>query len=301
MLDPTRDIFVISDLHMGDGGPRDNFAASFGKNIARLAQLYTFLEMVKQANGQLVILGDLFELWQSNIGAVLKYRLPVLKLFSEINSIYVVGNHDVDFQPLIDSNLLNHPFFSRMMGPFECTMSGKRFKFMHGHEVDPFNKGLDPSWGRLLTIVAGVFEDRVGSPILPGGSSVEDSLSGIGERMLSLWNWLMRWWPRLGWRVKVSSPKKDLTPRQKPSRLKEHIQQIKADKKAEGYNVAIVGHTHKPGRYEDWYYNSGSWVGIENGSFVGSYLKIKTDGEVEVFNWIDNKEIKGDTVIDISI
>ena len=50
-----RDIITVSDLHMGDGGPRDNFAAD-GKE-----QTFSrFLDYVQQEQTELFVLGDLF-------------------------------------------------------------------------------------------------------------------------------------------------------------------------------------------------------------------------------------------------
>ena len=52
------------------------------------------------------------------------------------------------------------------------------------------------------------------------------------------------------------------------------------DKKNDLYDVAIVGHTHKAGQFENWYFNSGSWTGKTN-----NYLRIQPDGEVRAFDW----------------
>jgi UDP-2,3-diacylglucosamine pyrophosphatase LpxH len=51
----ARDIFVISDLHLGDGGARDNF--EMGK---KTPQLRAFLDHVGSEGGELFVLGDLF-------------------------------------------------------------------------------------------------------------------------------------------------------------------------------------------------------------------------------------------------
>lgn len=299
MLQTGKDVFIVSDLHMGDGGPRDNFAAIYGNNVDRLKQFENFLDYVEKCDGQLVILGDMFELWQSNFGRVLIKRISLLNRLAEMKAIYVVGNHDVDFKPFIEHNLLRHPFFDQISGPFMHEIEGKSFKFMHGHEVDPFNRGENPGWGRILTIVAGVFEDKIGSPILSTGESVEKTLCTFGERMLWLWNLLVSTFTKAGRKAGSTRPCQKLTPGQKPSRLKEHIQQIQKDKQSEGYNFAIVGHTHKPGKYEDWYFNSGSWVGMEEGCTINNFLRISTDGEVNVYDWENDKEASNDTMIKV--
>ncbi|MDN5279947.1 MAG: UDP-2,3-diacylglucosamine hydrolase [Clostridiales bacterium] len=84
MLNADKDIFVISDLHLGDHGKRDNFTVKGkdkdGNEIDRLELLNEFLDMVEKRDGQLVIVGDLFEFWQANIGEVIRKNLPLLRL-----------------------------------------------------------------------------------------------------------------------------------------------------------------------------------------------------------------------------
>jgi predicted phosphodiesterase len=46
------------------------------------------------------------------------------------------------------------------------------------------------------------------------------------------------------------------------------------------YDVAVVGHTHKAGRFSDWYFNSGSWTAHKN-----NFLCISPGGDVELFDW----------------
>src|SRR4051812_24656595 len=62
MKGEASDLFVISDLHLGDGGMRDNFEA--GK---KTPQLRAFIDHVGSEGGELFILGDLFEFWQMSI------------------------------------------------------------------------------------------------------------------------------------------------------------------------------------------------------------------------------------------
>ena len=69
----ARDIFVISDLHLGDGGARDNFEA--GK---KTAELRAFIDHVGAEGGELFILGDLFELWQMNMSRLFVKRRELL-------------------------------------------------------------------------------------------------------------------------------------------------------------------------------------------------------------------------------
>ena len=196
-----RPIFVISDLHMGDGGPRDNFA--WGD---REKQLGLFLDYVAQQQGELIVLGDLFEFWQMNLSKIITLHKPLMDRLAAMDATYVIGNHDADFDHFIGTGFLSHPLFEKMSRPFEREIGGKRFKFMHGHEVDPFNSGDTPGKGRVFCILAGMREDENKSPVLPNGEFVEDHLEEIGDvleaiashvkgtksRLTGLWNRLRR-------------------------------------------------------------------------------------------------------------
>ena len=204
-------IFVISDLHMGDGGPRDNFPLD-----NREKELGSFLDYVAGQQGELIILGDLFEFWQMNLSKIVMTHMPLLDRLAAMNATYVLGNHDADFDDFIGTGFLAHPLFQRMCGPFERQIGGKRFKFMHGHEVDPVNTGDEPGKGRIFCIVAGQFEDENKSPVYPNGDYVEDDLERIGEGLLGPWTALVS---RIGrffaaadweWQTSILRPPKTL-------------------------------------------------------------------------------------------
>ena len=219
-------IFVISDLHMGDGGPRDNFPLG-----DREKQLNLFLDYVGSQQGELIILGDLFDFWQMNLSKIVMLHMPLLDRLAAMNATYVLGNHDADFDHFIGTGFLSHPLFTKMARPFEREIGGKRFKFMHGHEVDPINSGDTPGTGRICCIVAGMREDKNGSPVLPDGEFVEDHLEEIGDilediaghvkgaetRLTGCWGWISR---RLAGHRAAG---RHFTPAQNPDRAKEML------------------------------------------------------------------------------
>ncbi len=280
----ARDIFVISDLHLGDGGARDNFEA--GK---KTPQLRAFLDHVGSEGGELFVLGDLFELWQMNLSVLFVKRRALLDHFAALNLVYVPGNHDVDLAHFIGTDFLDHPFFGSMRAPFIRELGGKRFRFFHGHETDPFNSGDEPGFGRMLSIFGGIFEDENGSPFLESGESVEDVLEQFGESMLMIWQCAVATMKNRMPNVadKQVRPRAALTPAQNPDRLGEHVVGVRADLEKGDYDVAVLGHTHKPGRIGDWYFNSGSWTGP-----VNSFLRISPDGNVRHLEWKDGRAIE---------
>jgi UDP-2,3-diacylglucosamine pyrophosphatase LpxH/uncharacterized membrane protein HdeD (DUF308 family) len=282
--DAGGDIFVISDLHIGDGGARDNFEAG-----GKTRQLRAFLDHVGSEGGELFILGDLFELWQMNLSLMLTRRLELLNHFAEVRATFVPGNHDVDLVHFIGTDFLSHPFFRNMRAPFVRDLGGRRFRFFHGHETDPLNSGDDPSFGRMLSIFGGIFEDENGSPLLKSGEGVEDVLEEFGESMLLIWQVAMD-------TLKTHAgqdggggliPRAALTPAQNPGRLGEHVSGVQADLERSHYAVAVLGHTHQPGRIGDWYFNSGTWVRSES-----PFLRISADGHVRYLEWKDGRAIE---------
>ena len=65
----------ISDLHLGDGSRTDDFH--------RDEQFLEFLEFVESQAQELIILGDLFELWQADFDRVLfRHSKVINKLLS---------------------------------------------------------------------------------------------------------------------------------------------------------------------------------------------------------------------------
>jgi UDP-2,3-diacylglucosamine pyrophosphatase LpxH len=292
-MECERQIVIISDLHMGDGGPRDNFAFD-----QKEAQLDGFLDYVEQMDAELFILGDMFDFWQSNIGRVLIRQMRYLDRLARMKAVYVVGNHDADFESLIGTQLLAHPFFERMTGPFERVIAGKRVMFMHGHELDPFNRDGTPRWGRILAILAGIVEDRKGRPLLSAGGFTEKSLLGVGRTFMRVWNRSLNLFEKSEIKEKAHTMDESLTPSQDPSRIKGIMSLYHHHKRQEKYDYLITGHTHAVGFFQDWYCNTGCWVGIRQ-----NFVRLEPDGGIFLYEWknkqavyLDQKDLQAERV-----
>jgi UDP-2,3-diacylglucosamine pyrophosphatase LpxH len=282
-------IFVISDLHMGDGGVRDNFPLN-----NREAELDAFLEFVAGQQGELIILGDLFEFWQMNMSRIVMTRMPILDRLAAMNATYVLGNHDADLDAFVGTNFLAHPLFQRMCGPFTTTIGGRQFRFMHGHEVDAGNRDDWPEKGRIYCILAGLFEDRNQSPVYPNGNYVEDDLERIGEGLLGPWAAVASKIGRFMRLGGLGIAAEQLTPAQNRGRTKQLLNAYRQDKEASGYDVLIAGHTHQPGRIGNWYFNSGTWARKAN-----SFIEITATGYTAVFDWVDGHAEPNNTVLEM--
>lgn len=258
-------VYGISDLHMGDAGARDNFA--YGD---REKQFLGFLDMVEDTGGRLIICGDLFELWQSNISKVLRKREWLLDRLARMGAVYVLGNHDADLRYFINSGWLAHPFFKTMCPDHSEMIGGRWFDFIHGHQADAYCAGDTPGLGRITAIYSGLREDRNGGPMLDKYRTVEARSLGRMERLVSVWNWLRR----------------------KPDRFTE----INRNLRDLGFraDVLVCGHTHRPGHIGNWHFNTGTWA-----EHVNSFVCINENGTAGVFDWVDGRAMPNDTELPI--
>jgi len=257
---PKGPLYCISDLHMGDQGPRDNFNG-------REKQLMSLLDMVESNGGRLIICGDLFELWQSNISKVITKRLWLLDRLAKMGAIYVLGNHDADLLHFIGPQWLAkaHPLFKMMRTEHRETIGGKDFIFVHGHAADPYCAGDTPGLGRITAIYSGLAEDKNGGPMLDKYRTVEQKVVGRLEKLVSLWGRLRG---RPDRNTEINRKLRDLyIPMFSPQR-----------------QVVVCGHTHFPGRIGQWHYNCGTWA-----ERVNSFVKIYPEGLVSVLDWADQR------------
>jgi len=261
-------IFCISDLHLCDRGPRDNF------NIEnREKRFFRFLDYVKRANGQLYILGDLFDWWQVNLSeSMLQYEKLINRL-CEMDSIWIVGNHDNALINFI-GNFPNMEYLfgiSKSMSlPFSKIINEKKILFMHGHEADPYCNNPNPGIGEITAIISGMAEDRNKSPNYKG-HAIEDRLTGTLERLLTRWRKLTK----------------------QNGRLEEMINGVEEYRKKQNADVVIYGHTHEAGQIGDYHYNCGCWCRRRD-----TFVVIWDDGEICTLEWTkENKPFRYDNIL----
>ena len=289
-----KNIYIISDIHAGDGSYRDNF--HYFKNKDNLLKCINHIKS-EDPEAIWIILGDFLEFWQATVGDVIIYNEKLLDYLAEIGAYYVLGNHDNDINAFINTNHLNHKFFSNMGSGFILERGNKRIMIVHGHETDPFNVNTQPGKGRMLAILAGLFEDKNKSPLLDKGITVESALTSIGEIFLSIF----RWFVKLFRSKKLIMPdglKKGAgtTPSQDPSLLEQHLKSFEKLKNRGEFTDLVCGHTHQAGIYpskdKPWYYNTGCWAMKDN-----SFVKISKEGNITVFDWVENKKTENNNVV----
>jgi UDP-2,3-diacylglucosamine pyrophosphatase LpxH len=273
-----QDVIVVSDLHMGDGGKRDNFSQK--RNRER--DWDSFLGHVEGRQARLVIVGDLFEFWQCNLSKVIVKREALLDRLLRLDAVYVLGNHDNDLISFVGHAGMAHPFFGKINDGFTAKLGGKTFRFLHGHETDPWNSSPDPSKGRMAAIFAGMAEDEFGGAYLANGKPVEGGLEEGANLAQGLLAKILDWIKGL-FGVRPSAAE-GLTPAQHPTRYQDQLQQMAELHGQAGDHILIVGHTHRPGHMGNWYWNSGSWAEDDN-----DFLEIRQDGTIKGFRWLDGR------------
>jgi predicted phosphodiesterase len=192
---------------------------------------------------------------------------------------YVPGNHDAAAMSFHDNAKSLHPFFNSMVNPFTRTIGDKRFRFMHGHEVDPFMGTRMECSARLFKPFAHLFA--------PMGECVSISQDAVAGAFLEMGEclWMIRKWFKNRLSIAVDQccsfiPNNKLTILKRGIRTYNMLRRHNEDRTRGLYDIAIVGHTHKAGRFNDWYFNSGSWTGRTN-----NFLQISPDGSVDLYDW----------------
>jgi UDP-2,3-diacylglucosamine pyrophosphatase LpxH len=120
-------IWLVSDLHLGDGTPSDAF---FGKD----RQLTALVRRVQRQGGLLVVAGDALDVQQAwTLTRILRAHQDLLGAMSDLarqgRLVYVVGNHDSDI------SLYKDILHFRVCDALHV---GTSALITHGHENDPF-------------------------------------------------------------------------------------------------------------------------------------------------------------------
>lgn len=269
-------LFVISDLHIGNGSARDNLL----KNN-KLTVFQRFLDEVDRHDGVLIILGDLLELWRYRGEDILERWDRLLRRLAEMDLIYVPGNHDPLWSDTYTSVRQMHPLFDKLHRPFIKDIGGRRFKFMHGHELDPLITPGIQKFSPILCWLSGVLEYRQDMCLMTS-NVLTDVLEEAGEQVLRLWKKLTLQINSSGFEH-LGLADETMTQLIRPIRTRNMLGRVLKEQREGLYDVTITGHTHKAGCYEQWYFNCGCWTRT-----VTNYLTIDTDGLIHVFDWTSN-------------
>ncbi|TFG26707.1 hypothetical protein EU528_13950 [Candidatus Thorarchaeota archaeon] len=130
-------IIAVSDLHLGDPASNRNGFVSF---------LEEFLRSKRNEITDLVLLGDILDLWRRNSAIVIFENLDIVNKICSLGCHvhYIVGNHDFRMreysQGMDDTDLLEGlTCTSENMTVAEVRVlesGGKKYRFIHGHQMD---------------------------------------------------------------------------------------------------------------------------------------------------------------------
>lgn len=148
-------IVIISDLHLGDRSGSDDFKGH--------EQLKHLLDYVKLEKAELILLGDIFELWQADLDKILfSYSDIMAKLFdlaALTNVYYVVGNHDyLPFYKYIGKRFGNISVLAEYRNEEIGLLAH------HGHKYDQFNdvdfaiRNIKEPLGKRVSWAVGLLE-----------------------------------------------------------------------------------------------------------------------------------------------
>jgi UDP-2,3-diacylglucosamine pyrophosphatase LpxH len=256
--------YFLSDLHRGDGGPRDNSVVG-----NREAELNSFLDHVEADHGKLYVLGDLLDFWQSNFDRVLLRNLPLLDRLWAMRAVYVLGNHDWELYDLTGTSLIGHPLINNAVPIITMRVNGRRIVGTHGHEADSQCECNSPGAGRIAAIAMGMLEDINGGPLLDKYGLIESTASDCLEVLTNLW------------RGSKGAPEEDYY-----TRINHTLTGVYPSADA-----LIFGHTHQAGSVGRLY-NCGAWA-----ESVCSCTVVGDDGVPRVFDWVDGKLVPNNTVL----
>ena len=172
----------ISDLHLGDGSRTDDFH--------RDEQFLKFLEFVESEAQELVILGDLFELWQADLDRVLfrhnKILNKLLSLKNNVKVTYVIGNHD--YMPFVK-------FINSGVGiSLEYRDTENGIVAEHGYRYDIFNRYKNPlksiKWplGKYFSLLIADLERLIHPDIDVWAQDALENLDGFLQEAISIRN-----------------------------------------------------------------------------------------------------------------
>lgn len=81
-----REIYVVSDLHIGNGSAKDSFLKAGREDL-----FYRLLDEIECQQGQLILLGDFLELWRYRLEDVICRWHRLLDRLMAMDVVYVLA------------------------------------------------------------------------------------------------------------------------------------------------------------------------------------------------------------------
>jgi UDP-2,3-diacylglucosamine pyrophosphatase LpxH len=257
-LPQDRPLYVLSDVHLGDGTRSDAF-------VGKDSELLDLLGKVREEGAHLIIAGDIIDFSQAtSFTRVLRAHGDVLRCLSSMAGeggvTYIWGNHDYDMALYRD--LLRWDVCS-------AVELGEDILLVHGHQLDPYIAHNLRESG-VATTVHHQVERFLGTWIrLP----IEDFYTWSGRLAAWFaWHWTQVVRVVYGVLATLGFPRKGL---EYEAYLRYWIQaqlgnpmdlwpQVVRHLEQGPHRVLVCGHSHLPGKVEvapgRWFVNTGSWT-----------------------------------------
>ncbi len=258
----------ISDLHLGDGSRSDDFH--------RDRELLEFLEFVEGRAEELIILGDLLELWQADLDRIIfRHSAVINKLLTLRNKVkitYVIGNHDyIPFVKFADS-------VEGICLEYRDRENG--IVAEHGHRYDIFNRYKNPlesiKWprGKQFTLFIAGLEKLIHPDVDKWTKRALEGLDDFLRQAIFIRN-------------RITPATKEYFRR--GGHFGEFEQAVKNHLNS-GAKIVIFGHIHKPQLQiieKGIYANCGTWVDNAEPTYIAC-----TRDKIELKEALTHKIIK---------
>lgn len=273
-FDAKQKIYIISDLHLGDGTRSDSFRDK------RMALRELFAE-IKSEEAQLIIAGDLIDFHQGwSIDRIITAHAILFRelsdLAQETSVTYLWGNHDFELSYFKD--LLNFQVHS-------SATIGEIALIEHGHQYDSLigaELNTSPRLDKLHHVLERLLDSWLRLPL--------ENFPNIENRIL-FWFFHKLFWlqskagekfpKNLSKRLKIIEQSQLGNPRGVFTAVQERLKEIPQ-------RYLITGHTHLPGIVElgdKGYINTGSWA------FDASQYLVWDGEKFMLRDWQTQKEI----------
>jgi UDP-2,3-diacylglucosamine pyrophosphatase LpxH len=281
-LDPREPVFVVSDMHIGDGTLTDPFA---GQD----ASFRRFLERVARDGGCLVIAGDGFDLAQA--WSLERIERAHRGLFADLRALarertvfYLQGNHDGTAAELATMLPLRFATALRL---------GADVHVEHGHRFDVRNQPGDERavWGARAHAL---LERLIRSPVRIPMRRHYCWSTRLGHWLFFRYGWLRLQQGRLRACIGDRAAKEraerflDYWGRGEWGDIHDMLPGVERALEADEARVLVCGHSHQPGEIvfgRVRYLNTGSWT-----HGAASYVILAPD-EVGVRAWPSGRPI----------
>jgi len=246
-------IIVVSDVHLAERDDRKT-----KKDDNKFLEFLSYISEDKlQDGGELVLLGDILDLWRRDYVNAMMESKPIISKLMEMKERvkihYLAGNHDFHILRMSEIYGNNYPF--RVAKELRLTEAGRSYMFIHGYQLEVLANPYYKSMSAYETFAEGLClaGDETGN--------AADKLWETYGRSQSALEGLKR----LPADIKGAIDSMFNPPANRLVRARSKIDQIATSSARSFYlgmdkdETLVFGHTHEPFPLDNGAINTGSW------------------------------------------